>query len=203
MLSFINKHWNMANFLLQFTPDSVVNELGFSCNMSIVMELAKEVEALIASCKEGYFELVKYLIKSGWYTVDDKEIIKLARCFNNLHIVKSLLTRCQCTIPDDMSEVHIACIQGVVEKVKMVLDSNDSSLLGIADDVGTTPIHYATLEQYVLSMIVRYAGEELLNIITDSMGNTPLHHGIKYECIESVTNLVEAPGCDVNIANLK
>ena len=200
ILSLINKHWKMANFLLQFAPDSFINDLVSSYNMSIVMKVAKE--ALAASCKEGYFELVKYLIKSGWHIVDHKEIINSARCFDNLHIVKYLLTHCQCTIPDDMSEVHIACIQGVVEKVKKALDSNGSSLLGTADDFGTTPIHYATLEPNLLRMVVQYAGEMLLNI-TDSRGNTPLHHSIKYECIESVTILAEAPGCDVNIANLK
>ena len=205
MLSIINNYWKMANFLLKITPDFVINELGLtfaSYNISIVMELAKE--ALIESCKEGYFELVNYLIKSGWYrpTVDHKEIIKLARCFDNLHIVKHLLTHCQCTMPDDMSEVHIACIQGVVKKVKMALDSNGSSLLGTADHYSTTPIHYATLEPNLLKMIVKYAGEKLLNI-TDSSGNTPLHHSIKYECTESVIILVGVPGCDVNLANLK
>ena len=200
MLSLINKHWQMANLLSQFAPDSSVNDLVTSYNMSIVMKVAKE--ALTASCKEGYFELVKYLIKSGWHTVDHKEIIKLARCFDNLHIVKYLLTHCQCTMPDDMSEVHIACIQGVVEKVKVALDSNGPSILGTADSFGTTPIHYAILEPNILRMVVQYAGEMLLNI-TDSMGNTPLHHSIKYECIETVTILVKAPGCDVNLANLK
>ena len=207
ILSFINKHWKMANFLLQFVPDSVFNGLGggirlTSYNMSIMMELAKE--ALIVSCKEGYFELVKYLIKSIWHTVDDKEIIKLARCFDNLQIVKYLLTHCQCTMPDDMSEVHIACIQGVVEKVQVALDINGSSILGTADSFGTTPIHYATLEPNLLRMIIQlhHARGMVLNI-TDGKGNTPLHHSIKYECIESVTILVEAPGCDVNIANLK
>ena len=203
MLSFINEHWKVVNYLLQIAPDSVINELeGIPpfYNKSIVMELAKE--ALIASCKEGYFELVKYLTKSGWHDVDHKEIIKLVRCFDNLGIVKYLLIHCQCIIPDDMSEVHIACIQGDVKKAKMALDSNGYSILGRADDFGTTPIHYATLEPNLLRMIVQYAGEMLLNI-TDSMGNTPLHHSIKYECIESVTVLVEAPGCDVNIANLK
>ena len=197
MLFFVNKHWKMANFLLQFAPDSVINDLVTSYNMSIVMELVKE--ALIVSCKVGYFEIVKYLIKSGWRTVDHKEIIKLARCFDNLHIVKYLLTHCQCTIPDDMSEVHIACIQGNMLKVRMALDSNGPSILGTADHYGTTPIHYATLEPNLLRMIIKYAEATLLN----RMGNTPLHHSIKYECIESVTILVEAPGCDVNRANLK
>ena len=200
MLCFINEHWKVVNFLLQIAPDSVINELQVILtfyNMSVVMELTEE--ALIASCREGYFELLKYVTKIGCHIIN---IIQLARCSDNLHIVKYLHNHCQCTMPDYMSEVHIACIQGDVEKMKMALDSNGSSILGTADDFGTTPIHYATLEPNLLKMIVQYAGAKLLNI-TDRMGNTPLHHSIKYECIESVTILVEAPGCDVNLANLK
>ena len=89
-----------------------------------------------------------------------------------------------------------------METVKIALGSNGSSILSTADNYGTTPIHYATLEPYLLTTIVEHAEEVLLNI-TDSMGNTPLHHSIKYECIESVTILVRAPGCDVNLANFK
>ena len=74
--------------------------------------------------------------------------------------------------------------------------------LTIANCLGTTPMHFATLEPNLLTMIVQYGGEILLNI-TDSMGNTPLHHSIKYECIESVSILVEPPGCDVNLASYK
>ena len=197
LVSFINEHWKVANFLLKIVSDSVINELA-SNNKQIVMELLEKT--LIASCQEGYFGLVKYLTK--WHTVDYKETTKLARYCDNLHIVKYLLTHCQCTMPDDMSEVHIACIQGDVETVKTALDTNGSSILGMVDYFGATPIHYATLEPNLLRMIIQYAGEMLLNI-TDSMGNTPLHHSIKYECIESVALLVEAPGCDVNLANLK
>ena len=205
MLSFVNKHWKIANFLLQIDHNSafMLKELIITIyGESFMMELAKE--ALVASCKEGYFELVKCLTKIGWPIAigDYRETTKLARQSDNLQIVKYLLTHCQCTMPDDMSEMHIACIQGVVEKVKIALESNRSSILGIADHYGTTPIHYATLEPNLLRMIVQYAGKMLLNI-NNNVGNTPLHHSIKYECIESVTLLVEAPGCDVNLANVK
>ena len=203
ILSFINKHWKVANFLLLIAPKSEINELAGvlgSYNKSIVMEIATK-EALVASYKEGYFELVKYIIESGWHTVGHEET-QLARFSGNMNIVKYLLTHCQCTMPDDMSEVHIACIQGDVENVKIALESNGPSIFGTPDSFGTAPIHYTTLEPNILKMVVQYAGEILLNI-TDSMGNTPLHHSIKYECIESVTILVGAPGCDVNLANLK
>ena len=64
MLCFINEHWKEANFLLQIAPDSVTNELEVILtfyNISVVMELAEE--ALIASCIEGYFGLLKYVTK--------------------------------------------------------------------------------------------------------------------------------------------
>ena len=203
ILSFIKKHWKVANFLLLIAPKSEINELAgvlASYNKSIVMEIATK-EALVASCKEGYFELVKYIIESGWHTVGHEET-QLARFSGNMNIVNYLLTHCQCKMPDDMSEVHIACIQGDVENVKIALESNGPSIFGTPDSFGTAPIHYTTLEPNILKMIVQYAEEILLNI-TDSRGNTPLHHSIKYECIESVTILVGAPGCDVNLANLK
>ena len=196
MCLIIHKHWKIAIFLLQIATNSAINEVE-----RIHMEIVAE-EALVASCQNGYFALVKYITEISRQVVDYEETTQLARHSDNLHIVKYLLTHCQCTMPDDMSEVHIACIQGDVETVKKALDSNGPCVLGTADYFGTTPIHYATLEPNILRMIVQYAGEMLLNI-TDSMGNTPLHHSIKYECIESVTILLEAPGCDVNIAKFK
>ena len=200
MLSFINKHWKMANSLLQIAPNSAINELKGTLtgyNKSIVMEVAKE--ALAASCKEGYFELVKYLTD---HIPHSKETLQIARSSSNLHIVRYLLKHYQCDIPDDMSDVHLACMMGDMDTVKTAVETDGLLMLSITDHFGTTPIHYATLELNVLSMLVQYAGEWLLNI-ADGKGNTPLHHSIKYECIESVTILVEAPGCDVNIANLK
>ena len=105
-------------------------------------------------------------------------------------------------MPDDMSEVHIAFIQGNVEKVRTALDRYGSAILGIDDQFGTTLLHYATLEPNILNMAVKYARETLLNI-TDGMGNTPLHHSIRYECIESVAILVGAHGCNVNQSNFE
>ena len=196
MCLIIHKHWKIANFLLQRATNSAINEVE-----RIHMEIVAE-EALVASCQNGYFALVKFITKISRQVVDYKETIQLARRSDNLHIVKYLLTHCQCTMPDDMSEVHIACVQGDVETVKTALDSNGSSILGTADYFGIKPIHYATSEPNLLRMIVQCAGEMLLNI-TDNMGNTPLHYSTKYECIESVTILVEHPECDVNLANLK
>ena len=200
--SFVNKHWKMANFLLQISPNLAITKLERifpSCDKSIVMEMAKE--ALSTSCKNGYFGLVKYVCENS---EDYKVPIQLARCCYNLHIVKYLLHHCQCKMPDDMSEVHIACIQGNVEKVRTALDRDGSAILGTGDQFGTTPLHYATLEPIILNMAVKNAGEMLLNV-TDSkvIGNTPLHHSIRYECIESVAILVRAPGCDVNLSNFE
>ena len=142
--------------------------------------------------------LVKYLTD---HVPHSEEALQIARSNGNLHIVRYLLNHYQCEIPDDISDVHFACMMGDIGTVKTALETNGPSILVTTDFHGTTAMHYATLEPNVLSVILKRYGK-LLNI-TDSMGNTPLHHSIKYECIESVTILVEAPGCDVNLANLK
>ena len=110
ILSFVNKHWKMVNFLLKIAPDSdsVINELEgmfIHYNTSIMMETIKE--ALITSCKEGYFELVKYLTEYGWHIADYKETSQLARCSDNLHIVQYLLIHCEGIVPHDMSEMQL------------------------------------------------------------------------------------------------
>ena len=87
-----NKHWKMANFLLQISPNLVINKLEgifSSYERSIMMEMAKE--ALVASCINGYFWLVKYVYENSWHIEDYKEPIQLARCCYNLDIVKYLL----------------------------------------------------------------------------------------------------------------
>ena len=197
MLSFINKHWKMANFLFQNDQNYAINGLeGIFTRYNKLFMIKVAKEALVASCKEGYFELVKYLTD---HIPHSKETLQIARSSSNLHIVRYLLKHFQCDIPDDMSDVHLACMMGDMGTVKTTLKTDGPSILCIANCYGTAPIHYATLEPNILRMIVQYAG---LNI-TDRMGNTPLHHSIKYECIESVTILVGAPGCDVNRANLK
>ena len=178
---------------------------------------SKGQTALHIACANGHLDIVQYLVMKIMrsVTVKDGEIfglvhrrdhiphseeaLQIARSSGNLHIVLYLLKHYQCEIPDDMSDVHLACMMGDMDTVKT---ANGSSILGTADRYGTTPIHYATLEPNILRMIVQYAGEMLLNI-ADKMGNNPLHHSIKYECIESVTILIQSPQCDVNLTNLK
>ena len=178
---------------------------------------SKGQTALHIACANGHLDIVQYLVMKIMrsVTVKDGEIfglvhrrdhiphseeaLQIARSSGNLHIVLYLLKHYQCEIPDDISDVHLACMMGDMDTVKT---ANGSSILGTADRYGTTPIHYATLEPNILRMIVQYAGEMLLNI-ADKMGNNPLHHSIKYECIESVTILIQSPQCDVNLTNLK
>ena len=197
--SFINKQWKIANILLQIAPNCAIDELEGTLKSCKKFAVVKE--AFVVSFKNGYFRLLKYLTNHITHSKTLKRAMKNSCRFSgNLHMVHYLFHHCQCKMSDDMSEVHIACIEGDVDTVKTALESNGPSLLGAADRFGTTPMHYATLEPNLLKVIVQYAGEELLNI-ADDRGNTPLHHSVKYECIESVTTLVGAPGCDVNIQN--
>ena len=59
VLSLINKHWIVADFLLKAAPNSDINEQNY--NKSLVTRMANE--AFLESCKNGYFELVKYLTR--------------------------------------------------------------------------------------------------------------------------------------------
>ena len=105
----------MANFLLHINPNSAINELKgrFTSYRSIVVKVAKE--ALVASCKEGYFVLVKYLTSCIPHS---EEALQIARFSGNLHIARYLLTHYQCTIPDDMSDVYFACMTGDMHTVE-------------------------------------------------------------------------------------
>ena len=321
VLSLINKHWIVADFLLKAAPNSDINEqkvIFLTYNKSLVARIA--YEALVESCKNGYFELVKYLIREldvhiskediqsacdnghwemllylRWKRGDSqfagfcphltplhdnvkvalkgelwevtkvllmlvqqrsshmslglsskglKQLIKVvangnlnsacshgylqvveyyhrvgilnseqlggapletARSSGHLHIVHHLLKHCRCTVPDDMSEIHVACSLGDVEKVKTALDRYGSAILSTTDRYGTAAIHYAAYEPAVLSMIVYGEVSErgILLSIQDSKGNIPLHHCIMSQCDESVNLLIALHLCDVTHLNLQ
>ena len=149
ILSLIKKHWKVANFLLPIAPDSAINGIFTGYKKSFMMNVAKE--ALFASCKEGYFELVKYLTNYIPYSEDS---LQIARSSGNLHIVHYLLKHYQCEIPEDISDVHLACMMGDMDTVKTAVETDARSILCIANCYGTVPIHYATLEPNILRMIV-------------------------------------------------
>ena len=197
LLSLINKHWKIADFLLQNT---ILNEQIHGVqkyHKLIITKVAKEVlhESYInRECKNSYSELLMFIsiIKSNV-----EEQIEKARSSGDLHYVHHM----NCTIPDDMPDIHVACIVGDMEKLKSALDSNGQSILGTTDCYGIAAIHYAAYEPNVMSMIIEISkGGEVLNL-SDKRGNTVLHHCVISGCIESVECVIGVPECNVNQQN--
>ena len=101
-----------------------------------------------------------------------------------------------------MSDIHVACIVGDVEKVKSALDSNGQSILCTTDCYGTAAIHYAAYEPYTLNMIVGLVSAVVLNLC-DRRGNTVLHHSVMSGWVDSVKHVIGVQGCNVNQLNNK
>ena len=197
MLSLIHKYWKVADFLLQYTA---LDEQLYGMTRSFVSEMAKE--ALHESHAKGYVELLRFINARLKYNPKGEIPIEKARLCGALHHVKYLINVMKCTIPDDMSDIHVACIVGDMEKVKSALDSNGQSILGTTDRYGTAAIHYAACELSVLHMIITKDGHNnyMLNL-RDKRGNTVLHYCIISGCTESVKHVIGVPECNVNQLN--
>ena len=208
LLSLIHKHWKIADFLLQNTPTSTLKEQLHAVQRfseSTVAEVAKE--ALLESLRKGYFALLGFIIilypEVGEAIIAHHEVEK-SRSSGALYQVQWLLKGLKCKIPDNMPDIHVACIVGDMEKVKSALDSNGQSILGTTDRYGTAAIHYAAYEPNILCMIVGLVsnnGEfDVLNL-SDKKGNTVLHHCVMSGCVDSVEHVIRVPECNVNQLN--
>ena len=199
--------WEAAKVLLMLVQQrSSHMSLGLSSKGS--KQLVKVVANgnLNSACSLGYLQVVEYYHRVG--ILNSKQLsgapLETARSSGHLHIVHYLLKHCKCTVPDDMSEIRVACSLGDVEKVKTALDRYGSAILSTTDRYGTAAIHYAAYEPAVLSMIVNEVNErEVLLSIQDSKGNIPLHHCIVSQCDESVNIIIALHLCDVNHLNLQ
>ena len=200
LLSLINKHWKVADFLLQYTA---LDEQLYGMTRYFVFKMAKEV--LHESHEKGYVELSRFINARLQFNPKGEIPIEKARLCGALHHVKYLIKERKCTIPDDMSDIHVACIVGDVEKVKSALDSNGQSILNTTDHYGTAAIHYAACELSVLHMIIGKdrPNNSMLNLQDIKRGNTVLHYCIKSGCTESVKHVIGVPECNVNQVNVK
>ena len=146
---------------------------------------------------KGYIEVFKFLCKNH-LTEIDKFLKTVPSCY------KYLIKQYKCIMSSNMSEVHVACIMGDVEILKVALESNEPSILSTTDSYGNLAIHCAVYEPGVLSTILSAIGNDLqiLNAKNDS-GETPLHNCIISCCIESLDLLIKVPSCDVNLSNYK
>ena len=202
LLSLIHKYWKIADFLLQYTA---LDEQLYGITRSFVSKMAKE--ALHESHEKGHVELLRFINARLQFNPKGEIPIEKARLDGALHHVKYLIKVMKCTIPDDMSDIHVACIVGDVEKVKSALDSNGQSILSTTDRYGTAAIHYAACELSVLHMIVGIVRKDghnncMLNL-RDKRGNTVLHYCIMSGCTESVKHVIRIPGCNMNQLNVE
>ena len=199
ILSLINKYWKIADFLLQYTA---LDEQLYGITRSFVSKMAKE--ALHESHEKGYVELLRFIDARLQFNLKGKIPIEKARLCGALHHVKYLIKERKCTIPDDMPDIHVACIVGDMKKVKSALDSNVQLILATTDHYGTAAIHYAACELSVLHMIIRKDGHNnCMLTLRDKRGNTVLHYCIISGCTESVKHVIGVPECNVNQVNVK
>ena len=75
-------------------------------------------------------------------------------------------------------------------------------MLNTTDRYGMNAFHYASCEPKILSMIITEEHSALVNT-KDMIGNTPLHFAVLAGCTESVSLLLKAPGCDINLVKTK
>ena len=203
--TWVNKKWKSASDILQFIKKSGSHEIiGLS---SIGLDQLIDVvpftsHAFNIACCKGYLDVVRYLYEKGL----SSPALESARSNGHLHIVHFLLINCKCTKPDDMSEIHFACIVGDGKKVSSSLASNGVTLLSTTDQFGMNALHYASCEPKILRMIIALITGEciaLFNTKDQILGNTPLHYAVLAGCTESVGLLLSAPECDINLVNTK
>ena len=206
--SLINKHWTVADFLLTVAPnsDDFKKHIGLlHYGESLVAKVANE--ALFNSCSNGYFHLVKFVIKckKDYTYAYLKDMRTTARSNGQLHIVQLLFKYCEPARDMTLSELHVACIVGDVEKVTTALASHGATVLSKTDWYRMSPLHYASCEPKILSMTMSIITDENKALVNskDTFGNTPLHYAVLAGCTESVNLLLRAPECDINLVNTK
>ena len=190
MLSLINKHWKVADFLLQNTEmNEELRRAQMFYSETSVIKVAKKA----LHDQPSYFQLTRFI-----HAIAE---IQNARSSGNLHHFQHLLKEVKCIVPEYTLDIHVACIVGDMEKVKSALDSNGQSILCTTDHSGTAAIHYAAYEPNVLHMIVGKIDNGQVLTLSDKRGNTVLHHCVKSGCVESVEHVIGVPGCNVNQLN--
>ena len=198
--------WEAAKVLLMLQQRSSHMSLGLSSKGLKQLMKVVAIGNLNSACSHGYLQVVEYYHRVGILSSEQLggAPLETARSSGHLHIVHYLLKHCKCTIPGDMSEIHVACSLGDVEKVKTALDRYGSAILSTTDRYATAAIHYAAYEPAVLNMIVSEVNERgILLSILDRKGNIPLHHCIMSQCDESVKLFIAVTVCDVNRLNFQ
>ena len=203
-----SKQWDSVSFILKCAQKSGSHEsIGLSSTgLDQLIEVVPfKTHAFNTACYKGYLEVVRYLHEKG-LSSPTLEVLESTRFEGHLHIVHFLLKYCKCTKPDDISEIHVACIVGDEEKVTSLLASNGAKVLSTTDQCGINALHYASCVPKILTMIIAVITKEntsLFNTKDRILGNTPLHYAVLAGCAESVRLLLRAPECDINLVNAK
>ena len=210
-----SKQWDSASVVLKCAQKSGSHEsIGLSSTgLDQLIEVASFelhtfsiacFHAFNTACNNGYLEVVTHLHEKG--ICYSSPALESARSKGHLHIVHFLLKYCKCTKPYDMSEIHVACIVGDEEKVTSSLATNGAKVISKTDWYGMNALHYASHEPKILTMIIAMITKEnssLFNTKDRILGNSPLHYAVLAGCTESVSLLLRAPECDINLVTTK
>ena len=158
---------------------------------------SKGQTALHIACANGHLHIAQYLVNERRCSViviaQRKTCLSIARSNGYLHIVKYLL-RNKARRDPDMTELHVACVLGDTEEVKLILNKTPA-LLSTMDCFGLTPTHYASCEPSTLDVILDW--QRKLGIVSvvfsqDNRKNSPLHYAALVGCLEAALKLLES-----------
>ena len=205
------KHWRVASHLVQ-----AIQEGDFHCTLSLshagisqFLEIASFGEdALHIACSQGFLEAVHFLheiLKCSLVQSSSQGEFPLtiARSNGHLLVIQFLLKNGTCT-ESDLTEMHVACITGNVEKVRIL--SSNRTCLRATDNYGMTPVHYASCEPATLKILVSVIKQEDTELLymQDGKGNTPLHYAVITGCEETQLLLLSFNyNFDLNIQNIQ
>ena len=192
-LAWNNKHWRVASHLVQAIRERDLHCAGRVSHTASTqfLEIASYNEdALHVACSQGFLEAVHFfheILKCSLVqpSSQGKTPLTIARSKRHLLIIQFLLKNVTCT-GSDLTEVHVACIVGDEEKVRVL--SSNRTCLRATDSYGMTPVHYASCEPAALKILVSVIEQDDTDMlcVQDGKGNTPLHYAVITGCEEVV-----------------
>ena len=202
------KHWSVTSHLVQ-----AIQESGSHCALSLshaqFLEIASFGEdALHIACSRGFLEAVHFLHKNLKCSLIQASSqgefpLTIARSSGHLLVIQFLLKNGTYT-ESDLTEMHVACIVGDEEKVRVL--SSNRACLRATDNYGMTPVHYASCEPATLSILVSMIEQDDIELLhmQDGKGNTPLHYAVITGCKEMQKLLLSFNyNIDLNIQNIQ
>ena len=201
------KHWRVASHLVQ-----AIQKSGSHCALSLshtattqFLEVALFGEdALHVACSQGLQGAVHFLHEYLKCSLEQPSSqgetpVTIARSNGYLHIVQFLLKNVTCA-ESDLTEMHVACIVGDEEKVRIL--SRDRACLRATDNYGMTPVHYASCEPATLKILASVIEQDDIEL-QDEKGNTPLHYTAMTGCVEAMKIISRNYEYNPNVTNIE